>query len=121
MLTEKLNLKVIGLLLSSLHSPTIKKKKVLDIYMVRVTVHYSKPLLCKFGFLSLVYFSCFSHYWKISIYNMPILPTTAPRSIHVSPKRGRPAYWAASVPLFLRRLFRFPQMVVTLGSCKGNY
>ncbi|CAG8475260.1 8390_t:CDS:10 [Paraglomus brasilianum] len=42
---------------------------------------------------------------------MPILPTTAPRSIHVSAKRGRPAYWAASVPLFLRRLFRFPQMV----------
>ncbi|CAG8766932.1 7171_t:CDS:1, partial [Gigaspora rosea] len=40
-------------------------------------------------------------------------PTTTPRSsfhdeIHY--KWRRPTYWTASIPLFLRLLFRFPQM-----------
>ncbi|CAG8684978.1 13222_t:CDS:2, partial [Dentiscutata heterogama] len=45
---------------------------------------------------------------------MPILPTTTPRSSfheEMHYKRRRPTYWTASIPLFLRRLFRFPQMV----------
>ncbi|CAG8689907.1 3344_t:CDS:2 [Funneliformis caledonium] len=44
---------------------------------------------------------------------MPILPTTSPRSSFHSDsqhKRRRSTYWSASIPLFLRRLFRFPQM-----------
>ncbi|RIB05493.1 UNC-50-like protein [Gigaspora rosea] len=44
---------------------------------------------------------------------MPILPTTTPRSSfhdEMHYKRRRPTYWTASIPLFLRRLFRFPQM-----------
>ncbi|CAB5316040.1 unnamed protein product [Rhizophagus irregularis] len=44
---------------------------------------------------------------------MPILPTTSPRSTFPSDthhKRRRPTYWSASIPIFLRRLFRFPQM-----------
>ncbi|CAG8721106.1 17733_t:CDS:2, partial [Acaulospora morrowiae] len=44
---------------------------------------------------------------------MPILPTTAPRSSfheEMLHKQRRPKYWTASIPIFLRRLFRFPQM-----------
>ncbi|CAG8535145.1 1339_t:CDS:2 [Diversispora eburnea] len=45
---------------------------------------------------------------------MPILPTVSPHSsFHDEippPKRRRNSYWTASIPIFLRRLFRFPQM-----------
>nr|CAG8436278.1 3907_t:CDS:2 [Entrophospora candida]CAG8474869.1 6744_t:CDS:2 [Entrophospora candida] len=44
---------------------------------------------------------------------MSILPITSPRNSFnedVYPYKRRSSYWTASIPIFLRRLFRFPQM-----------
>ncbi|CAH1761251.1 18072_t:CDS:2 [Entrophospora sp. SA101] len=48
---------------------------------------------------------------------MSILPITSPRNSFnedVYPYKRRSSYWTASIPIFLRRLFRFPQMIIKL-------